>query len=111
MPTNIKAQFQVNVLIEPIAGISMFRDVPKMFVPMMWFRERATITPELAVKVLLIHNLPVIIVALCYTLAGIGLIMATLSIAKLCLSRRRSSDGELLIRPEVDNENIYGAQN
>jgi hypothetical protein len=40
--------------------IRLYSDVPTVFFPMMWFEERATITPDLAASLRLLLMLPVI---------------------------------------------------
>ncbi|KAL0266955.1 UNVERIFIED_CONTAM: hypothetical protein PYX00_009357 [Menopon gallinae] len=102
IPTNIKAQFQVNTLIEPISWLSMFKDLPKLYIPMFWFRERATITTDLAFKVLLIQKMPSIISGLCYGLAALGLILAFVAAFMFYRKRNKSTNEELLIPAGTD---------
>lgn len=53
----------------------MYRDLPELYIPMLWFRQHAEITPDLADMVNMILKVPTIGLALFYTVAVIGLIM------------------------------------
>lgn len=48
IPLDVRARLQINTHLQPIKGIGMYKDVPDIMVPMMWFTQRATLTPELA---------------------------------------------------------------
>lgn len=48
IPLDVRAQLQINMHLQPIKGIKMFEKVPNIMVPMMWFTQRATLTPEFA---------------------------------------------------------------
>ncbi|KAK6640144.1 hypothetical protein RUM44_011830 [Polyplax serrata] len=47
LPLEVCAQLQINVLLEPIPLVPIFSKVPKIYVPMMWFRQRIELTDEL----------------------------------------------------------------
>uniref|UniRef100_A0A1B0BTQ7 Scavenger receptor class B n=1 Tax=Glossina palpalis gambiensis TaxID=67801 RepID=A0A1B0BTQ7_9MUSC len=44
----VAARFQVNMLVEPIRGISLYENIPRIFFPMIWFEQKVRITPDLA---------------------------------------------------------------
>uniref|UniRef100_A0A1A9WDM7 Scavenger receptor class B n=1 Tax=Glossina brevipalpis TaxID=37001 RepID=A0A1A9WDM7_9MUSC len=44
----VAARFQVNMLVEPIRGISLYENIPRVFFPMIWFEQKVRITPDLA---------------------------------------------------------------
>lgn len=48
MPLEVAARFQVNMLVEPIDGISLYSDIPRIFFPLIWFEQKVRITPDLA---------------------------------------------------------------
>uniref|UniRef100_A0A1I8NNC5 Protein croquemort n=1 Tax=Stomoxys calcitrans TaxID=35570 RepID=A0A1I8NNC5_STOCA len=50
----VVARFQVNMLIEPLKGVSLYEDVPRTFLPLIWFEQKVRITPEIATELKLI---------------------------------------------------------
>ncbi|EDW12640.1 protein peste [Drosophila mojavensis] len=60
IPLEVAARFQVNMLVEPIDGIQLYTDIPRIFFPLIWFEQKVTITPELADQLKL---LPVLLLA------------------------------------------------
>ncbi|KAH8249240.1 hypothetical protein KR032_007575 [Drosophila birchii] len=48
IPLEVAARFQVNMLVEPIDGIGLYSDIPKIFFPLIWFEQKVRITPEMA---------------------------------------------------------------
>lgn len=47
-PLDVRASMQINVLMETIPGIDFYRSLPRIYMPMMWFSERAVITEGMA---------------------------------------------------------------
>ena len=58
VPTDVKARFQLNVLINKVEHITMFKNVKKTFFPVMWFENKAGIPDDLIFKMKLMANLP-----------------------------------------------------
>ncbi|XP_068142956.1 LOW QUALITY PROTEIN: protein peste-like [Drosophila tropicalis] len=56
----VAARFQVNMLVEPIEGIALYTDIPRIFFPLIWFEQKVRITPELAVQ---LKVLPIVLLA------------------------------------------------
>ncbi|GAB0094338.1 Protein croquemort [Sergentomyia squamirostris] len=48
IPLDIRGQLQLNLMMTPDKHFTMFENVPKMFVPMLWFRQTANLTEDLA---------------------------------------------------------------
>lgn len=48
VPLSVNARLQINILVDKIPGIKFYEKLPKAFMPMIWFNERALITSELA---------------------------------------------------------------
>lgn len=76
IPLSINAALQINLLIRPWSGISAFKDLREMFIPMLWFKQRAELTQELANQARLAVNLPKIGVWIGYGLLLTGLFLA-----------------------------------
>lgn len=48
IPLDVRAQFQINLLLQPIEDIWIFEHVPKLMIPMLYFRQIAEIDEDLA---------------------------------------------------------------
>ncbi|XP_066903768.1 protein croquemort [Halyomorpha halys] len=48
IPLSVNARLQINVLVDKIEGIDFYEHLPRAYMPMIWFNQRAAITPELA---------------------------------------------------------------
>ncbi|KAK9507971.1 hypothetical protein O3M35_007726 [Rhynocoris fuscipes] len=73
IPLDVAARFQINILLSAVEKISMFKNVPTIYFPMIWFEQRATITNGLAWQVKLALAAPLIgeICSLLCVLAGV----------------------------------------
>jgi len=60
IPLEVAARFQVNMLVEPVEGITLYTDVPRIYFPLIWFEQKVRITPELADQ---IKMLPMVLLA------------------------------------------------
>lgn len=47
-PLEIAARFQVNLLITPIPGLKMYKNVPRKFMPILWFEQHLKIPADIA---------------------------------------------------------------
>ncbi|XP_012253552.2 protein croquemort-like isoform X2 [Athalia rosae] len=83
IPLDVKAQMQINIMVEPISSISILSGIPKTYVPMLWFRQEARLTSNYASQIKFLLALPtlghyifialgVIGFALCLTAAYFG---------------------------------------
>lgn len=50
------ARLQINLLISPNPNIALYTDVPKHFMPILWFEQRVTISPEMAAGIAMSTN-------------------------------------------------------
>ncbi|CAB0020602.1 unnamed protein product [Nesidiocoris tenuis] len=58
IPLDVAARFQINILLSPDDTIKLFRNVPTIYFPMIWFEQRASITPEMASELRLALAIP-----------------------------------------------------
>uniref|UniRef100_A0A1I8M439 CD36 family protein n=1 Tax=Musca domestica TaxID=7370 RepID=A0A1I8M439_MUSDO len=85
----VAARFQVNMLVEPIKGISIYEDVPRIFFPLIWFEQKVRITPDLAAEWKLIPRVLLGGQIFAGVLFAIGVIMlAWYPMQHLCFGRR-----------------------
>lgn len=104
IPLEVRAQLQINILLQPISWFKIFKKVPKMYVPMMWFRQRARITPDLAQRASILHILPGVGLGIFYTLAGIGLSIIVIRLIVLLKRPNKSADTEPILNPSTTTE-------
>lgn len=48
VPLSVNARLQINILTDKIHGIKFFENLPRAYMPMIWFNERALVTSDLA---------------------------------------------------------------
>lgn len=92
----IKGRFQLNVLMNPIKNIDMYRNVPRKFIPVVWFEQSFKIDENLALLMKIALNL---------SLFGqvIGFILATTSvilILMLSFKNKRKENGSQIVKLE-----------
>lgn len=102
IPVEVNAKLQVNILLQPISGITLYENVPHIMVPMLWFAQKVALDEELAAQARLAVMLPSIGVYVAYGILGLGAIILivgiTLSITNKWSSHSRfenDSDNEL----------------
>ena len=67
----------MNVLLAPVSGITMLKDVPTVYFPVMWFENKAGVPQNLVFQLSLLAKLPTI-------LQGMGWVEVENS-TKLCI--------------------------
>ncbi|KAK9507969.1 hypothetical protein O3M35_007725 [Rhynocoris fuscipes] len=48
IPLKVQARLQINIRSEPIKGIKFYENLPYAYMPMIWFDQTASVTPDLA---------------------------------------------------------------
>ncbi|XP_059480400.1 protein croquemort-like isoform X2 [Neocloeon triangulifer] len=79
IPLDVAARFQINILLQPSQYISMYKRVPRVFFPIIWFEQRATMTPEMASSLLALLALP-------SNGAIVGMVMAVVGVAAVVVA-------------------------
>lgn len=46
IPLDVAARFQLNILIQSHPSIALYEDVPRIFLPVLWFEQHVTMKPE-----------------------------------------------------------------
>ncbi|KAI5744521.1 hypothetical protein M8J76_003017 [Diaphorina citri] len=77
IPLDVGARFQINLLLQPVESIMMFRKVPRIFFPMIWFSNRATMPASMSRELQLLLWVPCVSLVFCAVvfLLGVGLIV------------------------------------
>ncbi|XP_069695590.1 protein croquemort-like isoform X2 [Periplaneta americana] len=104
IPLDVAARLQINLLLQPSSHIAMYNDVPTIFFPMMWFEERATITPELAASIKLLLMLPVVGLYCALGLILVGVVIIVFSFLPKIMRRNRWSLSHRTRRKQTDRK-------
>ncbi|XP_046739504.1 protein croquemort-like isoform X3 [Diprion similis] len=104
IPLNVKAQMQINILVEPVNGIQLLTGIPaETYIPMLWFSQEAQLSEELASQMETLLMLPMLGHVGFTVIGAIGLVLIVIGIS-LCVCRRcRSEDNQSLIDSEDSN--------
>lgn len=100
VPLNVKAQLQINIYVQPLKYVKMFKDVKHTMFPMLWFRQTATMTDDLAGQIKLLLKVPDICQYTGYGLIGLGTLLFCVCLA---LTIRRAW-------PHSDQQPLLAAQ-
>ncbi|XP_053673751.1 protein croquemort-like [Anopheles nili] len=79
VPLGVKAQLQVNLDVREY-GMTLLKGIPEVMLPVLWFRQTASLTDELADDIKLILMLPDIGVYVAYALGAIGIVGMVLAL-------------------------------
>ncbi|XP_046389200.1 protein croquemort-like isoform X1 [Ischnura elegans] len=75
IPLSVSGRLQLNLHLQPVKGITMYESVPDVFMPMLWFTERAAVTPDLADEVKLLLIVPTAGQGIFFGLLGLGVFL------------------------------------
>ncbi|XP_018398324.1 PREDICTED: protein croquemort-like [Cyphomyrmex costatus] len=96
-PLSVKAQLQLNLLLEPVADMSMFENIKKTYIPMLWFTQEANLTAEYSGNVELLLILPSLGSVTFFGIAGIGVLIFFIGIFIYIRQRWRGEESQVLI--------------
>ena len=58
VPTDVTARFQINILVTPLKGISILKNVSTSFFPNMWFEDMASVRKKLVFQMDVLASFP-----------------------------------------------------
>ncbi|KAJ8959905.1 hypothetical protein NQ318_011642 [Aromia moschata] len=102
---DIAAAMQVNLLLQPIERLSLYSNVPKVYVPLFYFTQRLNLTDELASSLRLIQNLPEYSNYTSLILVGLGLICILWGLCSLCCCK--TTKEKLKIEEKIQRNTQY----
>ncbi|XP_052122947.1 protein peste-like isoform X1 [Frankliniella occidentalis] len=98
IPLDVAARFQINLMVRRDPDIYMLAKVPqRLMFPVIWFEQRAAITPELAVPLRLLLLLPAMLLGTAGALAVAGLGCLAGALLLRAQRRRRRTDTLALV--------------
>uniref|UniRef100_A0A0A9X4N1 Protein croquemort n=1 Tax=Lygus hesperus TaxID=30085 RepID=A0A0A9X4N1_LYGHE len=97
VPLDIRGRFQVNIMLNPNRNFLLYRDLKeRLYMPLLWFDQRANLTKPIADEVRLMvkmHNISMIIAK---ALLVVGLVMAATGITWACVSFNKTPPNKLI---------------
>ncbi|XP_011300459.1 protein croquemort isoform X2 [Fopius arisanus] len=106
IPLQVKARLQLNLLIQPMEHIGLFANVPKVFIPMLWFRQEADLSSDLGSQLKFVLILPTLGHVTFFGIAGLGLLIFFIGGVVCIRGRRKAEDNQRLIaRAETNGSN------
>lgn len=88
IPLKVVARLQVNLLIQPSEIVTLFKNVPKMYIPMIWFELTAEVTEEMSSGLRQLLAVPVVMLSIGITMIVVGLCLIG-GVAFLYFKKRR----------------------
>lgn len=97
---DVAARLQLNLLVRPLPGVTLFKDVPEAFIPILWFEQRVTMLPEMADELKKVFIVPTIGYCVLGAVIFVGLIMIFwFPVATLLCSKRFDGADKSRIQP------------
>jgi len=110
VPTEVSAKFQLNVLIDSVDDVALFKGLPRSFVPLMWYENAANTPHEMVFRMKLISSLEDIIGGMGWAMCGLGVSCFLLYAIIIFAHFRQQQDPAILtesIVEDSDNENVF----
>lgn len=82
-------RFQANLLVRPIEELSIFQEVPRIFIPAMWFEQKFTMDPDMANQLKIAVEIPWIGRVIGLILLAIGITLTIISYVITYLQSKR----------------------
>jgi hypothetical protein len=85
IPLEVAARFQINLLLDKIQSIALYRDIPRVFVPVLWFEQHVEMSESIANEIKLVLDLPLMGQIMGVVICIIGLItLLIIPLVRLC---------------------------
>ncbi|XP_029178350.1 protein croquemort-like [Nylanderia fulva] len=97
VPMQVQARLQLNLLVEPIEHMSIFENIKKTYIPMLWFSQEANLTASYANQVKLLLILPTLGTVTCFGIGGIGILIFFIGLFIYVRQKWRGEDNQVLI--------------
>ncbi|EFN81088.1 protein croquemort [Harpegnathos saltator] len=88
IPLEVAAKLQVNILVQPSEIVSLFKNVPRIYFPIMWFNLTVEITKEMASDLKQLLALPTVMLCTGVIMAIVGLCLIA-AVALLYLVKKK----------------------
>ncbi|KAL6268646.1 hypothetical protein P5V15_001780 [Pogonomyrmex californicus] len=88
IPLEVAARLQINLLLHPSKHVSLYRDVPKIYMPMFWFDLKVQVNEEMASNLKKLLALPTVMLSTGIAMIVVGICLIGI-IAFLYLKKKR----------------------
>ncbi|BES94483.1 Scavenger receptor [Nesidiocoris tenuis] len=106
IPVEVNGRLQINILAKKIDGLRFFNGLPNAYMPMMWFNQRATITPGLAGELKDLTDLAEYVEPSLIILAVIGLVLMASGLFIRFLRKKSASTTPLLSETSAVHDDL-----
>lgn len=89
-PLEVTIRFQANLLVQPVEELSLFQEVPRIFMPAMWFEQKFSMDEAMARKIKIAVQIPWIGRIAGLVLLGVGIVFVIISTMIACLQSKRA---------------------
>uniref|UniRef100_A0A182T085 Scavenger receptor class B member 1 n=1 Tax=Anopheles maculatus TaxID=74869 RepID=A0A182T085_9DIPT len=95
VPLDVAARLQLNIMIEPYDYINIFADVPRVFLPVLWFEQHVIMPPELAGEIGQALTIPSIVRVCGIIMVVFGVVLLLWTPVERVFFRRRRIAGTI----------------
>ncbi|CAL8102203.1 unnamed protein product [Orchesella dallaii] len=96
IPLQVEASMQINMLMQSYPEYEILRNLPKLYFPLFWFKERARIDDDIGSKIRLLNRVPGAGYVMFATMACIGAaLLAIFAYYYIDFRRQRRSEADL----------------
>lgn len=88
-PLEVTIRFQANFLVRPIEELSIFQDVPRTFIPAMWFEQKFTMDADMVRQIEIAVQIPWIGRLFGLVLLGVGIFFILISCCLAFIESRK----------------------
>nr|CAD7606429.1 unnamed protein product [Timema genevievae] len=75
IPLDVAARVQVNILLEDRPNVGLYEGIPTLYMPVIWFEARGTVTPDQVSSLAPLAALPTFVLACTLTLLTLGALL------------------------------------
>ncbi|KYN06540.1 PREDICTED: protein croquemort-like [Cyphomyrmex costatus] len=89
IPLEVIARFQINLLLQPSETVTVFNNVPKIYMPMFWFELKVKISEDMASDLRKLLALPTVMLSIGIAMIAIGLGLIATTVFLYFKNKRR----------------------
>lgn len=91
-PLEVVIRYQANFLLRAYEDVSLYQDLPTLFIPAMWFEQKFTMSAEMVEPIKFALQIPSMGRIVGIQIVCFGLILVIVSSIIRCIANRRASD-------------------
>ena len=95
-PLEVTIRFQANLLVRPIEELSIFQDVPRIFIPAMWFEQKFVMDSDMVSQIRTAVKVPWIGRMVGFVCLAIGIILILVATFMALIKFRKEAERQRL---------------